>query len=111
MVPPAAPFIGGLAAVVALIPDIGKELAALIKEAEGWDYVAVGQEYFIESAANGYAINTNESDTDQVGDFIFNLITNGLDIVGTLANAHSISCNHGYMSGACPSSVCSGTTI
>jgi hypothetical protein len=71
----------------------------------------VGQEYFIESAADGYAINTHESDADQVGDFILNLITSGLaNIVTTLANAHTLACHHGYMSGGCPSSVCNGTT-
>jgi hypothetical protein len=110
LLPPATPFIAGLAAVVALIPDIGHKLAAIIKEAEDWDYVAVGQEYFIESAANGYAINTNESDADQVGDFILNLITSGLgNIVTTLANAHTLACHQAYMSGVCPSSVCNGT--
>jgi hypothetical protein len=110
MVPPAEPFIAGLAAIVALIPDIGGRLAAILKEAEGWDYVAVGQEYFIESAADGYAINTGESDADQVGDFVLNLINNGLgNVVTTLANAHTILCHHGYMSGGCPLSVCAGT--
>lgn len=111
LVPPAAPFIAGLAAVVKLIPDIGARLAAIIKEAEGWNYVPVGQKYFIESAADGYAVTTSESDLDQLGDFIYNLISNGLDIVNTLANAHSISCHLGYMSGACPLGVCKGVAI
>jgi Lipase (class 3) len=110
LVPPSAPFIGGLAAVVKLVPGIGEKLAALILEADGWDYVAVGQEYFIESAADKYAINTSEKELDQVGAFILNLTKNGFDIAKTLANAHSISCGYGYMSGACPSSVCGGAT-
>ena len=106
LLPPPAPFIAGLAAVMAQIPDIGKQLSALFKEAQGWDYVAVGQEYFVESSANKYAINSSESDADQVGDFIVNLVMNGLDLAKTLVNAHSIDCNLGYMSGSCPSSVC-----
>ena len=77
LVPPPAVFISGLAAVVAQIPDIGKELAAIIAEAKNWDYVPVGAEYFIESAKDGYAINTGESQIDQVGDFIWNLVQNG----------------------------------
>lgn len=109
LVPPSAPFIPGLAAVVGKIPDVGTKLAALLKEAQGWDYVPVGQKYFVESKANGYAIDTGESDADQIADFIINLVGNGLDIVKTLANAHSISCHLGYMSGACPLSVCAGT--
>ena len=106
LLPPPAPFIAGLAAVMAQIPDIGKQLSALFKEAQGWDYVAVGQEYFVESSANKYAIYSSESDADQVGDFIINLVMNRLDLAKTLVNAHSIDCNLGYMSGSCPSSVC-----
>lgn len=106
LVPPAVSFIGGLAAVLGLIPDIGPKLAALVKQAEAWNYVAVGQEYFIENAANGYAINTGEKASDQMGAFILNLVHGGLDIVKTIADAHSISCNFGYMSGSCPSSLC-----
>jgi hypothetical protein len=106
LVPPPTEFINGLAAVVAWIPDIGQELAAIIMRAKNWDYVPVGAEYFIESAQNGYAINTNESQYDQVGDFIWNLAQNPFDLVGALLNAHTISCGFGYMSGSCPSSVC-----
>jgi hypothetical protein len=110
LVPPSGQFIAGLAAVVSLIPDIGKELAAIIAEAQDWDYVPVGAEYFIESPADGYAINTRESELDQVGDFIWNLVSNGFDILTTLGNAHSMACGFGYMSGSCPSSVCGPTT-
>jgi len=109
LVPPDADFISGLAAIVAQIPDIGPELAKIILEAKNWDYVPVGAEYFIESAGNGYAINTRESELDQVGDFIVNLVQNGFDIVTALGNAHTIACHFGYMSGSCPSSVCGGT--
>jgi hypothetical protein len=109
LVPPTGAFIPGLAAVVSRIPDIGGELAAVIAEAEDWDYVPVGAEYFIESAGNGYAIDTGESELDQVGDFFWNLAQYKFDIVTALADAHSIACHFGYMSGTCPSSVCGGT--
>lgn len=111
LLPPSAPLIGGVAAVLSRIPQIGKELAALFKEAQAWDYVPVGQEYFIESAADGYAIDTGVSESQQMGDFVINLVKNGLDIVKTIADAHSIDCNLGYMSGSCPSSVCAGTSV
>lgn len=106
LVPPSGAFIGAIACIVKQIPDIGPELAAIIAEAENWDYVPVGAEYFIESPANHYAINTRESEIDQVGDFIWNLVSNGFDILTTLGNAHAIACFYGYMSGACPTSVC-----
>jgi len=108
LMPPSQPFIGGLAALVAQIPDIGGDLAALLKQAEAWNYVPVGAEFFIESASDGFAINTKESEQDQVGDFIFNLFRNDFDIVRALVNAHTISCGFGYMSGSCPSLVCTG---
>lgn len=111
LVPPSAPFIAGLAAVVGKVPNIGKELAALLKQAEAWDYEAVGQEFFIKSAADGYAIDTGVTEAEQVGDFILNLVRNGLDIVKTLVNAHSIDCHLGYMSGACPPAVCAASSV
>ncbi|SPF37093.1 putative Class 3 lipase [Candidatus Sulfopaludibacter sp. SbA4] len=110
LVPPSAPFIGGLGAIVSRIPDIGKELAAIIDKAKNWEYVPVGAEYFIESASDGYAIDTSESELDQVGDFFLNLAQNDFDIVKALGNAHAIACDFGYMSGSCPSSVCGGTS-
>ncbi|MBZ5603104.1 MAG: lipase family protein [Acidobacteriia bacterium] len=108
LMPPASAFIAGLVAVVSLIPDIGPKLAALFKEAQSWNYAAVGQEYYIESAANGYAIDTSENPYAQVGDFVYNLASNGWDIGTTLADAHAIACGYGYMSGGCPTGVCTG---
>jgi hypothetical protein len=108
LVPPSAAVIPGLAAFVSRIPDIGKDLAAVISKAAGWDYVAVGAEYFIESAKNGYKIDTGESELDQLGDLFWNLAQSDFDIVTAIANAHSISCGFGYMSGSCPPSVCGG---
>jgi Lipase (class 3) len=61
LLPPTDEFIALLAKAVALIPGIGTALSKLISEAAGWDYVPVGAELFIESALNGYRINTNET--------------------------------------------------
>jgi hypothetical protein len=70
LLPPADEFIGLLAKAVAYIPDIGTKLSKLISEAAGWDYMPVGAELFIESASNGYRINTNEPASEQVFDFM-----------------------------------------
>jgi hypothetical protein len=107
LLPCSEPFIPALAAILAKIPDIGTELASIVAEAEGWDYVPVGTEYFIESAEDEYQIDTGESELDQVGDFFWNLAANDFDIVTALGDAHSLQCGFGYMSGTCPSGVCS----
>jgi Lipase (class 3) len=106
LLPTSQAFIPALAAILAKIPNIGTELATIVAEAEGWDYEPVGAEYFIESAADGYKINTGESELDQVGDFFWNLAGHNFDIVAAVGDAHSISCRFGYMSGTCPSSLC-----
>lgn len=106
LLPASQPYIAGLAALLSRIPNIGAELAGIIEKAEPWNYLPVGAEYFIESAADGFAIDTSESERDQVADFIWNLGRNGFNIVSTIANAHSMACGGGYMSGTCPPSVC-----
>ena len=105
--PPDPIFIAGLAALISKIPDVGPRIAALLAEAESWDYVAVGAEYFIESAKDNYAVSLNEPAIEQVGDFMLNLVEGGFDIATTLGNAHTIDCGFGYMHGGCPSGVCS----
>ena len=66
----------------------------------------VGAELFIESASNNYLINTNEMTLEQVFDFTWNLGQNLGAGTAALADAHSIACGNGYMSGICPASVC-----
>jgi Lipase (class 3) len=107
MLPPAPEFIDILAEVISNIPDIGPEIANLLKEAAAWNYVAVGQEYFIESASDNYKVILNQTDVAQVADFVINLVAGGFDIATTLGNAHSMKCGFGYMSAGCPSGVCS----
>ena len=108
LLPPSDEFVGLLAKAVGYIPDIGPDLSKLISEAAGWDYTPVGAELFIESATNHYQINTNESDIEQVFDFTWNLAQNIWDWETALANAHALGCGYGYMSGTCPTSVCTG---
>lgn len=106
LLPPADEFISVLAAAVSWIPDIGPELAKLINEAAGWDYMPVGSKLFIDY---DYSIVTNESDYDQVGDFIWYLASNIENWDSALGNAHTLSCGYGYMSGTCPSTICTST--
>ena len=106
LLPPADEFIGLLAKAAGYIPDIGAKLSKLISEAAGWDYLSVGAELFIESASDGYLINTNEPALEQVFDFTWNLAQNLGAWKTALASAHSIACGNGYMSANCPASVC-----
>jgi Lipase (class 3) len=111
LLPPTDEFVALLAKAVALIPDIGTELSKLINEAAGWDYVPVGAELFIESALNGYRINTNETASGQILDFVWNLAQNLGSWATALDNAHGLACGNGYMSGSCPPSVCDGSLM
>ena len=106
LLPPADELIGLLSKAARYIPEIGAKLSKLISEAAGWDYMPVGAELFIESASNNYLINTNEMTLEQVFDFTWNLGQNLGAWTTALANAHSIACGNGYMSGICPASVC-----
>ena len=106
LLPPADELIGLLSKAAWFIPEIGAKLSKLISEAAGWDYMPVGAELFIESASNNYLINTNEMTLEQVFDFTWNLGQNLGAWTTALANAHSIACGNGYMSGICPASVC-----
>ena len=109
LVPPADEFITILADAVSLIPDIGPRLAAIIREAANWDYEPVGAEWFIESAANDFKVILDQTAIDQVGDFVLNLGEHILDPLTALGNAHSLHCGFGYMSGTCPSTICTST--
>ncbi len=68
LLPPSVPFIGAVAAALALFPEIGKDLAALFKSAEDWNYVPVGSELFIES--DRHTIISNESEASQTWDVV-----------------------------------------
>jgi len=58
LVPPSASFIDLAVNTLSLIPDVGRDLATLFRSAEGWDYVPVGSQQFIE--ADGHTIISNE---------------------------------------------------
>jgi hypothetical protein len=84
-------------------------LGDLFKQAENWDYQAVGKLQYIESATDGYKV---------IGDRPLLMDERLLEIAGELADdvvhwvfssfgaAHSSACGHGYMSGTCPAGVC-----
>jgi len=103
-VPPPDDLIGHLAA----IPDVGR----LCREAEGWNYQAVGNRRYIEESGS---VIENSADLD---------VVRILEIVGKLAildaaaiaAAHCSSCAApgcagGYMRGACPGEVCEPEAI
>jgi hypothetical protein len=96
-----------LAKAASYIPDIGADLSKLISKAAGWDYLPVGAEMFIESAANNYQVNPNEPALEQVFDFTWNLAQNIGAWEAALGDAHALGCGYGYMSGTCPATVCS----
>jgi len=68
LVPPSNSFIDLAVAILSRIPDIGPDLAKLFKSAEGWNYVPVGSELFIES--DQQTIINNESIDSQVWDVV-----------------------------------------
>ena len=101
LLPPEAAYIKTLAAVAQLIPDVGKELSDLFKEAEGWDYVAVGLQQFIEE--DKHTIISNEPEWSQtlaivkeIGEDIWNL-----NFSSFLA-AHTVATGGGYYTAVAP---------
>jgi len=95
LLPPAAKFIDLAVAVFSLIPVVGKDLADLFKSAEGWDYVPVGSELFIE--ADKHTIIANESVEAQTWDVAKELGEDFWDSdFSSFAAAHTISPGGGY---------------
>jgi hypothetical protein len=95
LVPPSATFIDAAVGVLSLIPDAGNDLANLFKSAEGWNYVPVGSELFIE--ADKHTIISNESIGSQTWDVVreFGEVLADGDF-STFASAHTISPGGGY---------------
>lgn len=95
LLPPAASFIDLAVGVLALIPEIGQDLANLFKSAEGWNYVPVGSQQFIE--ADKHTIISNEPIASQIWDVVKEF---GEDIwdrdFSSFAAAHTISPGGGY---------------
>ena len=95
LVPPSATFIDAAVGVLSLIPDAGTDLANLFKRAEGWNYVPVGSELFIE--ADKHTIISNEPIGSQTWDVVREF---GEDLAdgdfSSFAAAHTISPGGGY---------------
>jgi hypothetical protein len=91
--------------LLADLPEIGK----LFKGAESWDYQPVGTLAYIEAARHDYRV---------IGDTPLLMAERLWHVAGELAedlrhddfssfaDAHTLACGHGYLSGTCPASVC-----
>ncbi len=100
LLPPSDTFIALMVALLALIPDVGQDLANLFKSAEGWDYQAVGSEEFI---TENFDVISNESWAAQTLAVFLELGEDLLELnFSSLGDAHSLQCGYGYMSGTCP---------
>ena len=95
--------LSGWANKLDLIPGVPKDLVALFQKGREWGYEPVGQLQFIQSAANGHQIISDEPVAKQISDVVAEL---GDDIwkrnFTSFLNAHILACKLGYMSGACP---------
>jgi len=108
LLPPADSFTKLVVALLDLIPDIGKELADLFKEAEGWNYVPVGSGLFIE--ADQHTIISNEPIESQVWD-VFTEFGEDLweEDFSSFAAAHMIAPSGGYYRALSASSAAAAT--
>jgi hypothetical protein len=95
LLPPAARFIDLAVGVFSLIPDVGGDLADLFKRAEGWNYVPVGSEQFIE--ADKLTIISNEPIESQIWDVVKEFGEDIWDLdFSSFASAHTITPGGGY---------------
>jgi hypothetical protein len=105
LVPPSDAFIRLLADV----PEIGE----LFKKAENWDYQPVGTLRYIERSRRDYRVIGDEPWLmaermwHLAGEIVEDLRH---DDFSSFADAHTLSCGHGYTSGTCPTSVCIDVT-
>lgn len=84
-------------------------LKALLNVVAGWDYASVGTQYFIPQGGSPIGQATSEAQWSDV----FIALTRGNYYA--IPQAHcgackSSNCQGGYMTGVCPSSICSGTS-
>ncbi len=113
--PSASDVTSTLIPALELAKDFGKidaiwesMLVAMLNVVAGWNYTSVGTGYFIPQGGSPIG-PTNSSDQ---WDDIFDTLLNGN--YDAIAQAHcaacpSAKCQGGYMTGVCPSSLCSGT--
>ena len=102
LLPPGGVFVGW-ANKLDLIPGAPKDVLRLFQKAPEWGYEPVGQLAFIQSAALGFQIISDEP----VGKQIWDVVTELGDGIwrrnfNSFLHAHSLSCGLGYMSGVCP---------
>lgn len=97
LVPPTDDFID----IVEKIPLIGD----LFKKAAGWDYAALGTRLFIDK---NFDVLSNQPDVTpaEFAKIALRVIASHDGLV-EVAMAHLNTCHHGYMSGTCPTGVCS----
>ncbi|HYL74155.1 MAG TPA: lipase family protein [Bryobacteraceae bacterium] len=95
LLPPEALFIAPADGVLSLIPKAGKDLVDLFHRADGWNYVPVGSELFIEM--DKHTIISNEQLGAQIWDVVkeFGEDTWERDFSSFVA-AHTISPGGGY---------------
>jgi Lipase (class 3) len=102
LLPPADDFLK----LLADLPEIGK----LFKGAENWDYQPVGTLAYIESPKRAYRVIGDEPllMTERLCG-VAGELTEDLrhDEFSSFADAHTLACSYGYMSGTCPLSLCS----
>ena len=95
LVPPSAEFIDMAVAILAMVPNVGSDLANLFKSARGWNYVPVGSELFIE--ADKHTIISNESIMAQTWSVVKEFGEDLVDVdFSSFAAAHTISPGGGY---------------
>lgn len=95
LVPPADSYIDLAVAILGRVPDVGPDLAKLFESAEGWNYVPVGSQLFIES--NQQTIISNESIDAQVWDVVKECGEDLLHVdFSSFGAAHTIHPGYGY---------------
>jgi Lipase (class 3) len=101
LMPPSDDFIR----LLADLPEIGK----LFKKAENWDYQPVGALAYIEAPKRDYRVIGDEPllMPERLWQLASELAEDlRHDEFSSFADAHTLSCGHGYMSGTCPTNVC-----
>jgi pimeloyl-ACP methyl ester carboxylesterase len=95
LTPPENQFINLAVSALALIPDVGREVANLFKSAQGWNYVPVGSELFVE--ADKHTIISNEAVSSQIWEVTKEFVEDALDgDFSSFVAAHTIAPGGGY---------------
>ncbi|MGH6899729.1 MAG: lipase family protein [Geminicoccaceae bacterium] len=101
LLPPSDDFIE----LLADLPEIGK----LFKKCENWDYQPVGTLAYIERPKRDYRVIGDEPllMTERLWHLAGEIVEDlRHDDFSSFAEAHTLACGYGYISGTCPASVC-----